>query len=171
MKKISISLLAIILGLVFSISIVSGEMAKEGSGEIRGAKSGTFEILKLGEDRIQMNYDEQGAFVVAPENSPFTNASFQSIGSLHAIKGEFTAHGGLLITCTNGDQVFGVYESQGVLGQREGVTAGGIELVGGTGECSGITGKIELLPRPTVRSSKKGTYQQVTVGKVSWKIP
>ena len=91
------------------------------------------------------------------------------MGTLHAIKGKFTAHGGLLITCPNGDQIFGAYESQGIVGK--GVTAGGIDIIGGTGECSGITGKMELLPRPDVKPSKEGTYQQITVGKVSWKIP
>ena len=169
MKRFGISLFVAILGLVFSTSTVIAEMAKEGSGEFRGVKSGTYEVLMLGEDRFQMNYDETGAFVEAPENSPFTNATLHSMGTLHAIKGEFKTHGGLLFVRPNGDQIFCVYESQGIIG--EGVTAGATEIIGGTGDCSGITGKLESLPRPISKRSKKGTYQHIMIGKVSWKIP
>ena len=116
-----------------------------------------------------MNWDEKGAFTEAPDNSPFINATYHAIGTLHAFKGKFKAHGGMLITRPNGDQIFASIVSEGVVGQ--GPKSGGVELLGGTGECTGITGKIELLPRPKVKSSKKGTYQQVMVGKVTWKIP
>ena len=148
---------------------VGAELAKEGSGDYRGAKSGTYEVLVLGEGRIQMNWDEKGAITEAPENSPFINASFHDMGTSHAVKGKFKAYGGMLITRPNGDQIFGVIVSEGV--QGKGVTGGGVEIIGGTGECSGITGKFELLPRPMVKPSKKGTYQHIMVGKVTWKIP
>ena len=150
-------------------TVFAAEFAKEGSGEYRGAKSGTMEVLALGEGRMQLNWDEKGAFSEAPENSPFINATFHAIGTLHGNKGKTKMHGGISITRPNGDQIFGVVDAEGIAGK--GATGGGIELIGGTGECSGITGKIELLPRPKVKSSKKGTYQQVIVGKVSWKIP
>jgi hypothetical protein len=45
-------------------------MAKEGSGHYRSGKSGTFDVIALGKDRFQLNYDETGAIVEAPENSP-----------------------------------------------------------------------------------------------------
>jgi hypothetical protein len=169
MKKFSIVLFLITIGLLFSASLIYAELAKEGSGEYRGAKSGTFEVMPLGKDRIQMNYDETGAIVEAPENSPLTNASYRVIGTLHAINGKYKGSGAMRVTRPNGDQVFGVYKSEGVLGV--GITSGLIELIGGTGECTGIEGKIEFLPRPSVKPSKKGTYQGIGVGKITWKIP
>ena len=169
MIKATMAFLFSILLLITAGNVVGAELAKEGSGDFRGAKSGTFEVLRLGEGRIQMNWDEKGAYSEAPENSPFINATFHAIGTLHGFKGKFKAHGGVLITRPNGDQIFGVIVVEGILGQ--GPTGGVIELIGGTGECSGITGKIEPLPRPKVKSSKKGSYQQIVVGKVTWKIP
>ena len=169
MIRATMAFLFSILLIIAAGNVVGAELAKEGSGEYRGAKSGTMELLKLGEGRIQMNWDEKGAFTEAPENSPFINVTFHNMGTLHGNKGKFKSHGGMLITRPNGDQIFGAIVSEGVMGQ--GVTGGGVEIIGGTGECSGITGKIEVLPRPKVKSSKKGTYQQVLVGKVTWKIP
>lgn len=169
MKKFCIVLLVAVFGLFFAAFTAYAEMAKEGSGEYRGAKSGTFEVVKLGEGRLQMNYDEQGAMVDAPENSPFFNASFRALGTLHAINGEYKSYGSLVFTCPNGDQVYAVIAADGVLGA--GPTEGGADLIGGTGACSGIQGKIDFMPRPAVKSSKQGTYQGIGIGKVSWKIP
>ena len=169
MKKFNTTLLIISLALVFSVFTAYAEMAKEGSGEYRSAKSGTFEVIQLGEGRIQMNYDEQGAMVDAPENSPFFNASFRALGTLHAINGKYKSNGSLVFTCPNGDQFFAVIAADGVLGA--GPTGGGADLIGGTGACSGIQGKIDFMPRPVVKASKQGTYQGIGIGKVSWKIP
>jgi len=88
MKKFSFTLFLIVLGVVFSTSILYAEMAKEGSGTYRSGKSGIYEVLKLGKDRLQMNYDETGVFVESPENSPLTNASYRVLGTLHAINGK-----------------------------------------------------------------------------------
>ena len=169
MKKLSITLFIIALGLVFSASSIFAEMAKEGSGDYRSGKSGTFEIIKLGEGRLQMNYDEQGAMVEAPENSPFLNTSYRALGSLHSINGKYKSNGSIVFTCPNGDQIYGVMATDGVLGV--GPTEGGADLIGGTGACSGIQGRIEFMPRPAMKASKRGTYQGIGIGKVSWKIP
>ena len=169
MRKLSIVLFWITIGVLFFASLTSAELAKEGSGEYRSAKSGTFDAIPLGKDRIQMNYDEAGAFVVAPENSPLTNASYRAIGTLHAINKKFKGSGAIIVTRPNGVQVFGVYKNEGVLGF--GPTGGFIELIGGTGECTGIKGKLEFSPRPSAKPSKKGTYQGIGVGKLTWKMP
>ena len=158
-----------ILLLISAGTVFSAEMAREGSGDYRGAKSGTFDVLMLGKDRLQMNYDEAGAFVEAPKNSPIENASFRDIGSLHSVNKKWTGAGAILITRPNGDQIFGIFKNEGVLGV--GSTGGTIELIGGTGECAGIQGKMEILPRPAVKTSKKGTYQGIGIGKITWKIP
>jgi len=169
MKKLRITLFIIALGLVLSAFAVYAEMAKEGSGEYSSGKSGTFEVIKLGEGRLQMNYDEQGAMVDAPENSPFFNSSFRALGTLHSIDGKYKSHGSLVFTCPKGDQIFAVIAADGVLGV--GPSAGGADIIGGTGDCTGIQGRIDFMPRPAVKPSKEKTYQGIGIGKVSWKIP
>jgi len=95
MKRISITWIVITIGVVFIVTGGCAEMAKEGSGEIRTGKSGTFEVMKMGENRFQMNWDESGAFVDAPEKSPFVNASYRALGTLHAIEEKWKGQGPL----------------------------------------------------------------------------
>ena len=169
MKRLGISLLAIVLGLMFSISMVSAEMAKEGSGEYRSGVSGTFEILQLSEGQVQINWDQTGVMVDAPEDSPFLNASFRALGTTHSINGKTKDNGSLVFVCPNGDQIFGIVDTEG--DRVNGPSKGGVIIIGGTGDCAGIEGKVELMPRPTVKSAKKGTYQNIGIGKISWKLP
>jgi len=169
MKKIGIVLIIIVFGLVFSVFTANAEMAKEGSGDIRGSKSGTLQFLKMGDDRNQMNYEESGVILDAPEDSPFFHATWYGIGTLHGFQGKFQATGAMVFTCTNGDQIFALVGTEGMIGK--GNTGGGVKFVGGTGGCSGIEGELVATPRPPTKSSKQGTYQQIVLGKVSWKIP
>ncbi len=118
MKKFSITLFIIALGLVFSASSIFAEMAKAGSGEIRGSKSGTMQFLKMGEDRNQINYEESGVILDAPEDSPFYHATWYGIGTVNAFKGNFLATGGMVFTCTNGDQIFAEVGTEGLLVSR-----------------------------------------------------
>jgi hypothetical protein len=167
-KNFIVLFIALTLGCI-ATSGVYAEIAKEGSGDYRGGKSGTFEILKLGENRLQMNYKEAGVFTDAPEDSPLAGTSYYAIGTLYAIEGKFKSTGGIVFTRPNGDQFFGLLNSTGVLGV--GATGGAIKFTGGTGECSNIEGTMEFMQRPKVKSSHKGTYQGIGVGKVTWKIP
>ena len=66
-------------------------------------------------------------------------------------------------------QIFGVYEFDGVV--ETGIQTGIIEIIGGTGECVGIEGTMEMLPRPVTKTSKEGAYQGIGIGKITWKIP
>ncbi len=167
MKQFTKLLLALSF-LFFTIS-AHAELAKEGSGDLEIGKSGTLKIIKLGEGRAQMNYDETGVIVSAPENSPFAFASYRIIGSNHIIEGKYAGKGGGVFTRPNGDQIFGIVESEGEFGKK--VSGGKITLIGGTGECAGIEGVYEIGPRPEVKTSLEGIYQGVGFGKVSWKIP
>lgn len=167
MARINILLLA--LGVVLLSTTVNAEFAKEGSGEYKLAKSGLFELLKLGENRVQMNWSESGVIVIAPENSPFYNATFYVMGTLHSIDGKYKANGGAVFTNPNGDQIFGVVDSEGILGGQ--ITGGVITLTGGTGSLEGIQGEMTAGQRPNVKSSKKGTYQGLGNGSISWKLP
>ena len=170
MKKLGIVLFIIVTCLLFFTSSIYAEIAKQGSGEFRGTKSGTaMPLLNLGEGRNQINWEEAGVILDAPENSPFYHATWYGIGTLQGHKGNFKVSGGMVFTCTNGDQIFATVDANGISGK--GITSGGATFVGGTGECTGISGELISTPRPPTKSSKQGTYQQIVLGKISWKIP
>ena len=42
---------------------------------------------------------------------------------------------------------------------------------GGGPACAGIEGELVPSPRPPTKHSKEGTYQQIVLGKINWKIP
>ena len=75
MKKLSIAFFLVVLGLFFSVSSIYAEMAKEGSGNYRSAKSSKNEVLAMGKDYMQVNMSQLGMVVDAPKNSPFENAT------------------------------------------------------------------------------------------------
>ena len=161
-------LLALLL-LISAGTVFSAELAKEGSGDYRSGKTGTFTVLPMGKERLHMNFEQIGVVVSAPENSPLYNASFRLLGSLHAIKGKYKSNGFVEWTRQNGDKVYGAYESEGVLGG--GGSTGVLKFVGGTGTCKGIEGTLESGGEPDFKPAKKGVYNGITVGKFNWKIP
>ncbi len=163
MTLISIFILLGTAGFVFG-----AEMAKEGSGDYRSGKTGTFETLTMEKERGQMNLEEIGVVVAVPENSPLHNASFRSLGSVHAIKGKWKGSTFIVWTRPNGDKIFATYEGGGVMG---GPSNGVATFVGGTGACAGIEGALEMKNTPGIKPSKEGTYADITVGKFNWKIP
>ena len=153
MKRVNIVLIIASIALVLSVFAANAEMAKEGSGEYRSGVSGTFEILQLSEGQVQINWDQTGVMVDAPEDSPFLNASFRALGTTHSINGKTKDNGSLVFVCPNGDQIFGIVDTEG--DRVNGPSKGGVIIIGGTGDCAGIEGKVELMPRPTVQSAKK----------------
>lgn len=170
MKKLHVSIIAYIVVIFLSTTLAFGEMAKEGKGMIRSGKSGTLEFLKLAEKQAQVNWQEKGAIVIAPENSPFYHASFNAMGTLYVQNGNFDSIGSIVMTTLNGDKIFArIKDVKGVLGR--GPSQGYVEITGGTGKCEGIEGKITLMAGPKVLSYPKGTYQKIGVGEVTWKIP
>ncbi len=168
MKRLGIKLFIITLGLVFSTSVFSAELAKEGNGDYRSGKTGTFEVLAMEKERFQMNFDSIGVVVAVPENSPFHNASFRNLGSVHAIKGKWKGSTFVVWTRPNGDKIYGTSEGEGVVG---GPSSGVIKFVGGTGTCTGIEGTLEIKNTPGIKPSKDGTFANISVGKINWKIP
>lgn len=107
--------------------------------------------------------------VEAPENCPFVQTTFRSIGTYHSIDGKMEGSGAITITRPNDDKIFGLITMSAIAGQ--GPIKGKVDFIGGTGECSGFGGHIEILPRPQTMSSQEGFYQQLAVGKITWKIP
>ena len=168
MIRKSMMIMFALLLIITTGTVVGAEMAKEGSGDYRSGKTGIFEILAMGKERLQMNYEQTGVVVSAPENSPLHNASFRVLGTLHAIKGKWKGSGMVEYTRPNGDKVYAVYEGSGVMG---GPSSGVITFVGGTGTCAGIEGALEMKNTPGIKPSKEGTYADITVGKFNWKIP
>lgn len=169
MRRFGIVLSTFAIGFLFIASTVYAEITKKGSGEIRGTKSGTMQFLKMGEDRNQINFEESGVILDAPEGSPFYHATWYGMGTLHGYKGKYKATGAIVYTCTNGDQIFAVIGTEGM--HSKGLTGGAVKFVGGTGSCSGIEGELIPTPRPPTKSSKPGTYQHIVLGKINWKIP
>lgn len=168
MKKHTAAVLAILLASFFAGSAMAEELAKEGTGNYRSARSAKLDILKLGKERLQINYDETGVVVEAPANSPFHNASFRTMGTVHVADGMLNYNGSAVWTRPNGDQVYGTFTGEG---KRGGATTGFLEIVGGEGECAGIRGTLKLKSGPYLKSSKKGTSQGTTEGTISWRIP
>ena len=168
MSRVSMAIMLALLLLITAGNVVGAEMAKEGSGEYRSGKIGTFEFIAMGKELVQMNFEETGVVVSAPENSPLYNASFRDIGTLHAVKGEWKCSGMVEFTRPNGDKIFTTFVGEGVLG---GPSKGVHTFVGGTGTCAGIEGTLELRNTPGIKPTKKDTYYDVSVGNFSWKIP
>ena len=168
MKKTA--MLSMLLGIFCLGTSAYAEMAKEGSGMYRGAKSGKYvTTIEFEEGHIQGIFDEAGVIVEAPENSPFYNASFHSIGTFTVKQGAAEGSGGLKFTRPNGDTFYGTFKFGGV--HKRGPSSGVVKILGGTGECTGIQGEIELLPRPKVTNTNEEGYQQMAIANISWKIP
>ena len=168
MIRTTMALLLALLLLISAVPVSGTELAKEGSGEYRSGKSGTSTVMVMGKERVQMNFEQIGVVVSAPENSPFHNATFRVLGTLHGIKGKWKATSFVEYTCTNGDKIYATSEAQGVQG---GPDSGSLKFVGGTGACAGIEGSIEYSGTPGIKPAKKGMHQGISVGKVTWKIP
>ena len=168
MQKKSMAFLFALLILISAGTVFAADFAKEGSGEYRSGKSGTHTVLAMGKERMQMNFEQLGAVVLAPENSPFQSASFRVLGTLHGYKGKWKATSFVEYTCTNGDKIYATSEAEGISGQT---SKGLLTIVGGTGSCTGITGTIEMKGTSGIKAAKKGTHQGVSVGTVTWKIP
>ncbi len=168
MIRATMAFLLALLLLISAGTVFGAEMAKEGSGDYRSGKAGTFEFLPMGKERGQMNFEEIGVVVDAPENSPLYNASFRFLGSSHIINGKWKANGFVVWTRPNGDQVYAVGEASGGGG---GPSSSVLTFVGGTGTCAGIEGVLEIKGVPGIKSSKKGTWSGISIGKFNWKIP
>ena len=168
MLKKSMTILFALLLLISAGTVFGAEFAKEGSGDYRSGKTMTPSVLTMGKERGQMNFEEIGVVVSAPKNSPFHNATFRDIGTAHVIKGKWKGSGMVEWTSTNGDKFYATFEAQGVMG---GPSTSIGTIVGGTGTCTGITGNFEIKNTPGIKPAKKGIFQGISVGKVTWKIP
>jgi hypothetical protein len=173
MKKIIVALL---LGLALTFTfgpVAMAQMAKEGSHSGMVFFSGTFKMIAMERERVQMNYEATGISKGDDENSPLYNATNHCLGSMHAIKGAFDNDTGFCAyTRPDGDQIFMTYEAKGRLGVTDGgISAKGtMKFVGGTGKFVGIEGTGEF-DRHGLRATAPGTFNSFNISKYSFKLP
>lgn len=168
MIKVSTAFILALLLLITAGTAIGAEMAKEGNGDYLSGKTSIPVFIAMGKERLQMNYEQTGVVVSAPENSPLHNASFRVLGTLHAIKGKWKGPGFVQWTRPNGDKVYATFEAKGVLG---GASSSVLKFVGGTGTCTGIKGTLKINGAPGIKPAKKGVHVGISVGKFNWKIP
>jgi len=170
MKKISTAAILVLLCLILAGPAIGEEMVKEGSGENTLVYTGTFNVLPMEKELVQMTYETFGVIPDAAPESPLYNATVHCLGSLLAKKGIYENDAGLCsYTRPDGDVIFATYKATGKLGSRGG--KGTWTFVGGTGKYAGIKGNGEFDRLPGFRPSAKGTFQGMNKSKGQWKIP
>ncbi len=142
---------------------------KEGSYTTLTMGSATFKRLEQGKDRVQVTWEFLGAGQGEEGKGLTHDATVRCIGSSLAASGEFEAY---VSSCTwtrrDGDQIFLVEKL--VSGKPGAPFQGTFTITGGTGKMAGITGGGEWT-RYTLRPSAEGTFQSVTRGKATYKLP
>jgi hypothetical protein len=167
MKK---TLMVVVLSLVLLTSagfVFGAEIPKEGSATVTIGFTGAYQILPLGKEYLQNNYDARGVVTTDNEASPLYMASVQCVGAVKAIKGEYKEFGLCIYTRPDGDQIYGSYEGTGKMG---GSAKGATTWVGGTGKYEGMTGSAEWT-RTSLRGPVKGAGASFLKMTYNWKIP
>lgn len=166
-KTIMISILALVLSVV-ATPAPSEEIAEVGAATGKTYYTGTFKIIPMGSERVQVSYEAFGVNVSDPKEGLLHNASGHCIGGFHAVKGVYRDDAGFCVfTRPDGDQVFITFRATGETGKRG---MGNSEIVGGTGKFIGITGSGEFT-RHNLRPPKKGHFAIFDISTLRWKLP
>ena len=162
-KIVLVSILALFV-LVAFVPVSTAEMAKEGTSSGTMSYSGTFKVLPMGQERLQMIYEIMGVYT---GEGPLNNSSLRCLGGLHAVKGMYKNDSGLCVfTSPDGDKAFSTFEAAGKVGAA---SKGTFAWVGGTGKLTGMEGGGEFT-RISVRPVAEGTFQGYSKIKGSWKL-
>ena len=167
MKKIF--MLSILILSVVASPVLSEELAKEGTGSGKNYFTGTYQVLAMGREHVQMNYEGFG--ISASDDgrkSFFHNASLHCLGSMHIVNGVIEDTGFFECTLTSGDKMFLTYKVSGKMGKPT-IVKGTATIVGGTGKISGIQGSAEFT-RYSLQPPAKGNFASVTIFERNWKI-
>jgi hypothetical protein len=167
MKK---TLLALILSIVLLVAFgteTKAQIPKEGTTSDTWAYSGTFKALPMGQEVLEMAYENIGVVIGDTPQDLYHNASFRCIGALYAVKGEYNYSGFCVCTRPDGDQAFFTNKGTGKLGVGG---KGSTTIVGGTGKLSGIQGNAEYM-EISVRPAAEGSFQGYVRGKGQYKLP
>jgi hypothetical protein len=144
------------------------QMPKEGITSFTSVYSGTFKILAMGQERVQMTYEFMGASIGNTPNDFNHNSSFRCIGAFQAVKGEYNDGSAFCVaTRPDGDKIFSTYKTTGKLGSGY---KGTYTLVGGTGKMAGIQGNGEFTGSD-LRPAAEGSFQGYTIQKGQYKLP
>jgi hypothetical protein len=164
---ILLAMLVTTMVLVFSVSTVYSETAKEGSDTGKNYATGTSKALPMGEERLHVTYEGSGIYVSDIEEGFLNNASMHFLGALHAVNGAFEESGFMVSTVPDGDKVFATWKGSGNLGKD---AKGTYTYVGGTGKYTGITGGGEFT-RSNLQPPSKGVWAAITLFTGNWKLP
>lgn len=165
-RTVLVLILGIVLLAVFGLE-AKAQIPKEASTSFNMVYSGTFKVLPMGQERVQMTSEIMGAIIGNTPEDLFHNASFRCLGALHAVKGEYNESGLCVATRPDGDQIFWTWKGTGKLGSGSKGTA---TIVGGTGKLVGIEGSTEYTVNP-VRPAAEGTFQGYVRHKGHYKLP
>ena len=165
-KNVKIIIVFVIFLFAFGMEAM-GQVAKEGTTSGTMTYSGTPKVLPMGQERLQMTYESFGVHIGDTPEDIFHNASVRCLGSLHAVKGEYTNNGFCVATRPDGDKIFYTIQSKGKLG---GAAKGSTLTVGGTGKMTGAQGNSEYTDFP-LRPAAEGTFQGFTKWKGQYKLP
>jgi hypothetical protein len=142
---------------------------KEGSYSTLTMGSATYKRLDQGKDRAQTTWEFLGAGQGDEGKGLTHDATVRCIGTSQAANGEFEAY---VNSCTwtrrDGDQIFLVEKLTS--GKPGAPFKGTFTITGGTGKLAGITGSGEWT-RYTLRPAAEGTFQSVTRGKATYRLP
>jgi hypothetical protein len=168
MKKVIIVVvgtffLSVALGLV-----ANAQVPKEGTTSFTSGYSGTFKVLTMGQERVQMTYEFMGVNIGDTPEDFNNNTSFRCIGAFHAVKGEYNDGSTFCVaTRPDGDQIFSIYKTAGKMGA---MFKGTYTIVGGTGKLVGIQGSGEVTGIP-LRPAAEGTFQEYAKQKGKYTLP
>ncbi len=165
-KSLSIIILTLFI-LVTTGTAFADEMAKEGSITGKLYMTGTFKVLPMGKERLQMNIEGAGISVDDTGKGFSHNAAIYILGALHAVKGTTEETGFMVITPTDGDKVYATYKASGTLGKT---AKGTWTYVGGTGKYVGIEGTGEFT-RYSLQYAKEGVFTSMSLTKGNYKLP
>ena len=166
-KTVLVLILGIVLLAVFGME-AKAQIPKEGTTSFTSAYSGTFKILAMGQERVQMTYEFMGANIGDTPNDLYQNTSFRCLGASHAVKGEdIDASTFCVSTRPDGDQIFSIYKTTHKMGAGY---KGTFTFVGGTGKLVGIQGGGEITGI-SVRPAAEGTFQEHARQKGQYKLP
>jgi hypothetical protein len=166
-KTVLVLMLSFVLLAVFGPE-TQAQLPKEGTLSYTDIYSGTYKVLPLGQEGVQMTYEVMGLFLSDTGEGLFHNTSFHCIGALHAVKGEFNDDSGSCVSIRpDGDKIFSTYKSAGKMG---GPGKGTSTIVGGTGKLVGIQGSADFT-RIALRPVAEGTFQGYDKAKGQYKLP
>lgn len=144
------------------------QIPKEGTTSFTSVYSGTFKILAMGQEHVQMTYEFMGGSIGSTPDDFSNNLSFRCIGAFYAVKGEYKDGRAFCVaTRPDGDKIFSIYKSTGKLG---GGYKGTYTFVGGTGKMAGIQGNGEFTGSD-LRPAAEGSFQGINIQKGQYKLP